>query len=78
MLVCPSTDPGWTPLLIHARALVIERGGILSHGAIIARDCGIPAVVCPGIMRRLAAGDRVRVDGDRGTVTILDETGGTP
>ena len=78
VLVCPSTDPGWTPLLIHARALVIERGGILSHGAIIARDCGIPAVVCPGIMRRLAAGDRVRVDGDRGTVTILDETGGTP
>jgi pyruvate,water dikinase len=78
ILVCPSTDPGWTPLLLNARGLVIERGGVLSHGAIIARDFGIPAVVCPGIMRRLAAGDRVRVDGDRGMVAILGRMDGPP
>ena len=47
ILVCPSTDPGWTPLFVNARGLVVERGGVLSHGAIVARDFGIPAVVCP-------------------------------
>ena len=45
ILVCPSTDPGWTPLFLHAAALVMEYGGMLSHGAIVAREYGIPAVV---------------------------------
>ncbi len=47
ILVCPSTDPGWTSLFVNARGLVVEKGGVLSHGAIVARDFGIPAVVCP-------------------------------
>jgi phosphohistidine swiveling domain-containing protein len=66
ILVCPSTDPGWTPLFINARGLVVERGGMLSHGAIVARDFGIPAVVCPQATSLLADGDMVRVDGNHG------------
>ncbi len=73
VLVCPSTDPAWTSLFINAAALVVERGGILSHGAIVARDFGIPAVVCPNATRRIPAGAVVRVDGNEGRVTILEE-----
>jgi len=72
VLVCPSTDPGWTPLFVRCRGLVIERGGILSHGAIVARDFGIPAVVCPDATKRIADGAQVRVDGNRGAVTVLE------
>ncbi len=71
VLVCPSTDPGWTPLFLHAAALVVERGGMLSHGAIVARDFGIPAVVLPDATRLLSDGCRARVDGNRGRVSIL-------
>jgi phosphohistidine swiveling domain-containing protein len=71
ILVCPSTDPGWTPLFINARGLVVERGGILSHGAIVARDFGIPAVVCPNATRLIANGARIRVDGNQGRVQIV-------
>jgi pyruvate,water dikinase len=71
ILVCPSTDPGWTPLFLDARGLVVERGGVLSHGAIVARDFGIPAVVCPDATRRLRSGDRVRLDGNAGRIEVL-------
>lgn len=74
VLVCPSTDPGWTPLFVRARALVVERGGILSHGAIVARDFGIPAIVCPRATSLLREGERIRVDGNRGTITRMEET----
>ncbi|MCX7591970.1 MAG: PEP-utilizing enzyme [Kiritimatiellae bacterium] len=73
VLVCPSTDPSWTALFVHARGVVVEQGGVLSHGAIVARDFGIPAVVCPGATKRIPKGARVRVDGNRGTITLLDE-----
>lgn len=73
ILVCPSTDPGWTPLFINARGLVVERGGVLSHGAIVARDFGIPAVVCPDATRLLPGGAAIRIDGNRGTISVLDE-----
>ena len=73
VLVCPSTDPGWTPLFLNACALIVERGGVLSHGAIVARDFGIPAVVCPGATRRIAPGQEVRVDGNRGKVILPAE-----
>jgi rifampicin phosphotransferase len=75
VLVCASTDPGWTPLFLNARGLVVERGGVLSHGAIVARDFGIPAVVCENATRLLPDGARVCVDGDRGRVTVLGEAG---
>ena len=72
VLVCPSTDPGWTSLFAGARGLIVERGGVLSHGAIVARDFGIPAVVCPDATRRIKDGARLRVDGNRGIVSVLE------
>ncbi len=74
ILVCPSTDPGWTPLFVSARGLVVERGGVLSHGAIVARDFGIPAVVCPGATKRIKDGSRLRVDGNRGMIHLMEST----
>jgi pyruvate,water dikinase len=71
VLICPSTDPGWTPLFINARGLIVERGGILSHGAIVARDFGIPAVVCPNATRLIKNGQTIRVDGNHGWIHIL-------
>jgi pyruvate,water dikinase len=73
ILVCPSTDPGWTPLFINARGLIVERGGILSHGAIVARDFGIPAVVCPNATRLIQNGATIRVDGNHGTVQVVNQ-----
>jgi pyruvate,water dikinase len=73
VLVCPSTDPGWASLFARARALVVERGGALSHGAIVARDLGIPAVVCPDATRRIPEGAMIRVDGNSGRITVLEE-----
>ena len=72
ILVCPSTDPGWTALFTSIRGLVVERGGMLSHGAITARDFGIPAVACHDATRRFRDALRLRVDGNRGLITILD------
>ena len=70
VLVAPSTDPAWTPLFLKASALVMESGGYLSHGAIVAREFGIPAVVnLPGIRARLKDGDAIRVDGNVGDVS---------
>ena len=70
VLVAPSTDPGWTPLFLRASALVTETGGYLSHGAVVAREFGLPAVVnVRDAMRLIADGDRLRVDGDAGRVT---------
>jgi len=71
VLVCPSTDPGWTPLFLTAGGLVMEMGGANSHGAVVAREYGIPAVVgVPDATERIASGDTVTVDGVAGTVTI--------
>jgi phosphohistidine swiveling domain-containing protein len=72
ILVCPSTDPSWVPLFARARGLIMETGGVLSHGAIVAREFGLPAVAgVPDIVRRLKTGQRVRVDGSNGTVAII-------
>jgi phosphoenolpyruvate synthase/pyruvate phosphate dikinase len=69
VLVAPSTDPGWTPLFLRASAIVMASGGYLSHGAIVARDYGIPAVVnIPGILSEMRQGDMVVVDGDNCSV----------
>ena len=72
ILVCPSTDPAWTPLFLHAAGLVMERGGILSHGAVVAREYGVPAVAnIPNATRRIADGQMLRVDGNQGTISIF-------
>jgi len=69
--VAPTTDPGWSPLFLRAAALVTESSGYLSHGAIVAREYGLPAVVnVPGILKLLKDGELLRVNGDEGTVTI--------
>ena len=74
ILVAPSTDPGWTPLFLTAAALVMETGGPMAHGAIVAREYGIPAVVAvPGATTRIRTGMRVTVDGSNGTVMINEE-----
>lgn len=73
ILVAPSTDPGWTPLFLRAGGIVMESGGYLSHGAIVAREFGLPAVVnVPGIVDQLSDGDVVLVDGDTGRVRRLN------
>jgi pyruvate,water dikinase len=69
ILVAPSTDPGWTPLFLTAGGLVMEMGGPNSHGAVVAREYGIPAVVgVPDATTRLRTGQKVTVDGGAGTV----------
>jgi pyruvate,water dikinase len=73
ILVCPGTDPAWTPLFLVARGLVMEVGGIMTHGSVVAREYGIPAVV--GVSRattRLRTGQRIRVDGSRGKIVVLE------
>ena len=72
ILVCPSTDPAWVPLFLNACGLVMESGGTLSHGAIVAREFGLPAVAgLPGVQKRIRTGQRLRVDGSRGTVSVI-------
>ena len=69
ILVAPSTDPGWTPLFLTAGGLVMEMGGPNSHGAVVAREYGIPAVVgVPDATSRLRTGQQITVDGGAGTV----------
>lgn len=77
ILVCPATDPAWTPLFLSAGGLVMEVGGMMTHGSVVAREYGIPAVV--GVAQattRLVSGMRVRVNGSNGEVTILEEKNG--
>ncbi|MBP7694130.1 MAG: hypothetical protein KA764_19560, partial [Anaerolineales bacterium] len=72
ILVCPGTDPSWTPLFLAAGGLITEVGGLMTHGSVVAREYGIPAVV--GVDRatqRLRTGQRLRVDGATGEITPL-------
>jgi pyruvate,water dikinase len=71
ILVAPATDPGWTPLFLIAGGLVVETGGAMAHGAIVAREYGLPAVVSvPQATERLVTGSRITVDGTRGLITL--------
>ena len=73
ILVVPYTDSGWAPLLAQAGGLIAEAGGRLSHGAIVAREYGIPAVMdIPNAIQVLHDGQRVRIDGRLGIVEILE------
>ena len=76
VLVARVTDPGWTPLFLIASAAVVERGGMLSHAAIVAREVGIPVVVeVAQATSALVDGERVRVDGNTGIVETVGERG---
>ncbi|MDF7826627.1 PEP/pyruvate-binding domain-containing protein [Pontiellaceae bacterium B12227] len=68
ILVCPSTDPSWTPLFAKAGGLVLERGGSLSHGAVVAREMGLPAVVLDGATELLTEGESITVDANAGWI----------
>lgn len=76
ILVTYRTDPGWVPLYPSCAGLVIERGSLLSHSAVVARELGLPTIVgvSGGLMKRLKSGMRVRVDAGRGEIRILEET----
>jgi pyruvate,water dikinase len=74
VLVAPFTDPGWTPYFLQAAAIVMDQGGLLSHGSIIAREYGIPAVVNVGPATRIVrTGQTLHVDGWSGRVTVVGE-----
>ncbi|WP_165490144.1 PEP/pyruvate-binding domain-containing protein [Propioniciclava sinopodophylli] len=72
ILVCPGTDPAWTPLFLVAGGLVTEVGGLMTHGSVVAREYGIPAVVgVHAATTRLVDGQRVRIDGSSGAIELL-------
>ncbi len=74
ILIAPFTDPGWTPLFVNAAGLVTEVGGLMTHGAVVAREYGIPAIV--GVIeatKKIKTGQRIRVHGNAGYVEFLDE-----
>lgn len=73
ILVCPGTDPAWTPLFLTAAGLITEVGGMMTHGSVVAREYGIPAVVGVDTATiRYPTGMRIQIDGTRGTITPLD------
>jgi pyruvate,water dikinase len=73
ILVAPSTDPAWSPYFLTAAGIAIDLGGVLSHGSILAREYGLPAVTNLGSATRVIRnGDRVQVDGNCGRVTVLE------
>lgn len=80
ILATQRTDPGWFPLYPFCAALLIERGSLLSHSAIVAREFGVPTIVgiTGGMMKRLRTGQRLRVDGGRGEIRILQAEGAAP
>ena len=72
VLVAPITTPAWTSLFVRAAGVVTDIGGPLSHSSIVAREYGIPAVLGTAVgTRRIRTGQRITVDGDAGTVTLL-------
>jgi phosphoenolpyruvate synthase/pyruvate phosphate dikinase len=75
ILVTERTDPGWVPLYPSCSGLLIERGSLLSHSAVVARELGLPTIVgiSGGLMKKLKTGDRVRLDGARGEMRILEK-----
>ncbi|MEV7569145.1 PEP/pyruvate-binding domain-containing protein [Streptomyces tanashiensis] len=79
ILVTTVTNIGWTPLFTRISAIVTDVGANLSHASIVARELGIPAVVgCGNATTRIRTGDRIRVDGGRGTVDVLEPAEATP
>jgi pyruvate,water dikinase len=73
ILVCTITSPAWAPIFTKITAAVTDIGGVMSHAAIVCREYGLPAVVGTGrATAQIRTGQRLRVDGSAGTVTVLD------
>ncbi|MBY0515976.1 MAG: hypothetical protein K2P81_03635 [Bacteriovoracaceae bacterium] len=68
IMVAPATDPGWTALFTRSRGVIVERGGVLSHCAILARELGLPSVSLPHATQLLKEGDKIWIDGNIGGV----------
>jgi pyruvate,water dikinase len=76
VLVTQYTSPGWTPLFSVISALITEIGGLLSHGAVVARECKIPAVLqVSHATEFIHTGDLIEVDGSSGTITFIKRSG---
>lgn len=76
VLIAYTTDPGWTPIFVNAAAVVLEIGGSLQHGAVVAREFGLPCVAgIDGISTAVMDGQLVEVDGNAGTVRLLPDEG---
>ncbi|MFD0775667.1 PEP-utilizing enzyme, partial [Streptomonospora algeriensis] len=74
ILVAPTTDPGWTPLFMTAGGLVTETGSVVAHGPTVAREYGIPAVIClPRATEAISTGDLITIDGGTGRVVFEPE-----
>lgn len=73
ILITRFTDPGWTPVFGRISGVATETGGVLSHAAVISREYGIPAVLAvPSLTKHLHTGQRIRLDGSLGTITLLE------
>jgi phosphoenolpyruvate synthase/pyruvate phosphate dikinase len=73
ILVTSSTDPGWVTLFPTASAIIVERGSLLSHSAIVSREMGIPCIgSVTGLLRTLKSGDEVLMDGSTGNIKIIE------
>lgn len=72
IMVVNATDPGWTPVFLIIKGIILETGGTLAHGSLLAREYGFPAVQIEGAMRLIPDGATITLDGDTGTVTIDD------
>jgi pyruvate,water dikinase len=74
ILVTTSTDPGWVTLFPSASGIIVERGSLLSHSAIVSREMGKPCIVSvTGLLKTLQTGDLVEMDGSTGTITIIQK-----
>jgi pyruvate,water dikinase len=73
ILVTNSTDPGWTPVFMVLRGIVLETGGLVAHGALLAREYGFPGVQCENATGLIPDGALIALDGTAGTITLLPE-----
>jgi pyruvate,water dikinase len=74
ILVTSFTDPSWTPLFVNVKALITEVGGLMTHGAVIAREYGLPAVVgVEDAVKLIRDGQRIRVNGTEGYVMVISD-----
>ena len=70
IIVAETTDPGWTPIFSKSKGIIVERGGVLSHSAIVAREMGIPAVSSVmNCVNKLKDGDKIYLDGNKGYIS---------
>ncbi len=73
ILVCPTTNPSWAPIFTKIKGAITDIGGLTSHAAIVCREYGVPSVTGTGVGTSvIKTGDKIRLDGDRGIVTILE------